>query len=104
MRKAAFILYIGSMIFGVLFFGAIHTWVYTLVFLGVMAASLLMLKGEVVKPDTLVPSSSPSAGRSAEEAPARRERPLHRPRKVTGPGLEAPEGDRACISAGCGPT
>jgi O-antigen ligase len=71
MRTAAFTIYLGSLIFGVLFFGAIHTWVYTLVFLGVMAASLLMIKGEVVKPDILVPSSSPSAGSSPEEAPIR---------------------------------
>ncbi|MHB8909239.1 MAG: O-antigen ligase family protein [Syntrophales bacterium] len=48
------------MIFGVLFFGAIHAWVYTLVFLGVMAASLLMLKGEIVKPESHDPQTSPT--------------------------------------------
>jgi len=44
----AFILYLGSMIFGVLFFGAIHAWVYTIVFLGVIVASLLLIRGEIV--------------------------------------------------------
>ncbi len=43
-----FVLYLGSMIFGVLFFGAIHAWVYTIVFLGVIVASLLLIRGEIV--------------------------------------------------------
>jgi O-antigen ligase len=47
MGRIALGLYFCSMIFSVLFFGAIHTWVYTIVFLGVMAASLLLLRGEV---------------------------------------------------------
>jgi O-antigen ligase len=47
MDKIAFIIYLVCIVFGVLFFGAIHTWAYTIVFLGVIAASLLMLKGEV---------------------------------------------------------
>ncbi|MDO9227970.1 MAG: O-antigen ligase family protein [Syntrophales bacterium] len=42
-------LYLGAIIIGVLFFGAIHTWVYTIVFLAVMAASLLLLKGDVIR-------------------------------------------------------
>ena len=49
MDKIAFIIYLVCIIFGVLFFGAIHTWAYTIVFLGVMAASLLVLKRAVVK-------------------------------------------------------
>ncbi|MHB8772550.1 MAG: O-antigen ligase family protein [Syntrophales bacterium] len=40
-------IYLGCMVFGVLFFGAIHTWVYTIVFLGVMATSLLLLGDDV---------------------------------------------------------
>lgn len=55
MEKTAFVLYLVSIVFGVLFFGAIHTWAYTFVFLGVIAASLLMLKGAVVRMDA--PSS-----------------------------------------------
>jgi len=42
-------LYLGAIIIGVLFFGAIHTWVYTIVFLAVMAASLLLLKEDVIR-------------------------------------------------------
>ncbi len=49
MEKTAFIIYLGAIIFGVLFFGAIHTWVYTIVFLLVITASLLLLKSSVVK-------------------------------------------------------
>ncbi len=49
MEKIAFILYLGGMIFGVLFFGAIHPWVYTPVFLAVMAASLLLIRGDLTR-------------------------------------------------------
>ena len=56
MEKIAFILYLCGIVFGVLFFGAIHTWVYTIVFLTVIIASLLMLKGALVKG---YPSPSP---------------------------------------------
>ncbi len=49
MEKIAFTLYLGGLIFGVLFFGAIHTWVITIVFLAVMAASLLLMKDEMVE-------------------------------------------------------
>jgi O-antigen ligase len=46
-RFLSLFIYLFVMILGVLFFGAIHTWVYTIVFLGVIAASLLLLRGEV---------------------------------------------------------
>lgn len=49
MEKSAFVIYLICIVFGVLLFGALHVWVYTIVFLGVLAASLLMLKGAVVK-------------------------------------------------------
>jgi len=44
-----FILYVIALVFGVLFFGAIHPWVYTPVFLLVLAAGLLLLRGDVVR-------------------------------------------------------
>lgn len=44
-----FVLYLASTFFGVLFFGAIHTWSYTLVFLGVLAAGLLQLRSWVLR-------------------------------------------------------
>lgn len=49
MSSTAFTLYLGLLIFGVLFFGAIHFWVYTIVFLGIIAASLLMLAKEIAR-------------------------------------------------------
>jgi O-antigen ligase len=55
MEKIAFILYLASIVIGVLFFGAIHTWAYTLVFLGLIAASLLLTKGAVVRPGASSP-------------------------------------------------
>ncbi len=62
MEKTAFVIYLVCIVLSVLSFGAIHTWAYTIVFLGVIAASLLMLKGSVVRIDA--PSSqSAKSGR-----------------------------------------
>ena len=58
----AFVIYLASIVVGVLFFGAIHTWAYTLVFLGVIAASLLLIKNSVVRRET---SSTEEGGRVA---------------------------------------
>lgn len=55
----AFILYLGGMIFGVLFFGAIHPWVYTPVFLAVIAASLLLIRGDLVRTTPPIQAHSP---------------------------------------------
>jgi O-antigen ligase len=48
MERIAFFLYLFGIVFGVLFFGGIHAWVYTPVLLAIFAASLLLLKGEIV--------------------------------------------------------
>jgi len=64
MEKIAFKLYLASIVIGVLSFGAIHTWAYTLVFLGIFAASLLLLRGFVVR--DVPPSSLPAGGRNGE--------------------------------------
>lgn len=45
----AFGLYLFAIVFGVLFFGGIHAWVFTPAFLAIFAASLLLLKGDVVQ-------------------------------------------------------
>lgn len=62
MEKTAFIIYLVCIVFGVLSFGAIHTWAYTIVFLGVIAASLMMLKGSVVRMDALYSLQASSRG------------------------------------------
>jgi O-antigen ligase len=49
MEKIAFTLYFAGIVAGVLFFGAIHTWAYTLVFLIVIAASLLLFSRRIVR-------------------------------------------------------
>ena len=49
MERIAFFLYLFGIVFGVLFFGGIHAWVYTPVFLAIFAASLLLLKGDIVR-------------------------------------------------------
>ena len=67
MDKIAFIIYLFCIVFGVLFFGAIHTWAYTIVFLGVIAASLLLLKGEVFRMDA--PSSPQESNHKAGAKP-----------------------------------
>lgn len=41
-------IYLFCLVFGVLFFGGIDPWVYTIVFLGVIAASLLLLKRDII--------------------------------------------------------
>ena len=46
MNRIALGVYLGSVLFGVLFFGAIHTWVYTIVFLGILTASVLFIGKE----------------------------------------------------------
>jgi O-antigen ligase len=66
MDKIAFIIYLVCIVFGVLFFGAIHTWAYTIVFLGVIAASLLLLKGAVVRMDA---PSSPQESNHKRDVP-----------------------------------
>jgi len=44
-----YFLYLGSVVLGVLAFGAIHTWAYTLVFLGTLAASLLLIRHDLFR-------------------------------------------------------
>ena len=69
MEKTAFILYLLAIVLSVLFFGAIHTWAYTIVFLVVIAASLLTLKGTVVRMDAPLPAKAPKRTGDVPPAP-----------------------------------
>lgn len=53
MEKAAYIIYLAMLVVAVLLFGAVHTFAYTFVFLGVLTASLLLVATNIKK------SSSP---------------------------------------------
>ena len=50
-EQLSFGLYLFALIFGILLFGAVHTWVYSLVFLCVLTASLLLIPGHFVRYD-----------------------------------------------------
>ncbi len=70
MEKIAFILYLAGIVVGVLFFGAVHTWAYTLVFLMVIAASLLLIRDSIVRPE--IPSPEQEGGQAGRPRPCLR--------------------------------
>ena len=53
MERTAFVLYLLVLVISPLLFGAVHTWAYTLVFMAVLTASLLLIKSGIVKKDGL---------------------------------------------------
>lgn len=102
-EQLAFGLQLFALIFGILLFGAVHTWVYSLVFLCILAASLLLIPGRFLRreyPDLGTPGADAradageehdvrvraGAGEDRDEAGDHRDLPL--------PAPDAPAGRR----------
>ena len=122
-EQIAFGLQLFALIFGILLFGAVHTWVYSLVFLCILAASLLLIPGRFLRreyPDPETPGADTrseagedrKAGVRAEagdrrdlpvpDAPAGRRGDEHRAGRRGGPASREEEGARHDLFDGIG--
>ena len=122
-EQIAFGLQLFALIFGILLFGAVHTWVYSLVFLCILAASLLLIPGRFLRreyPDPETPGADTrseagedrKAGVRADagdrrdlpvpDAPAGRRGDEHRAERRDGPASREEEGARHDLFDGIG--
>ncbi len=122
-EQIAFGLQLFALIFGILLFGAVHTWVYSLIFLCILAASLLLIPGRFLRreypnPETPGADTRSEAGEDRKagvradagdrrdlpvpDAPAGRRGDEHRAGRRGGPASREEEGARHDLFDGIG--